>query len=98
MSILTGSSIRSISYATATIVFALVFGFAAGALMARIAPQDKFSWAGLVVAPLWFSLEVLFESVIVALGTHTKAVRVVSSVAVVVGFYVAWFTLRVVAP
>jgi hypothetical protein len=66
--------------------------------MAKIAPENKFSWAGLAIAPLWFGLEIFFEGVVAVLGAHAKAVRILSIVAVIAGFYVAWFALRVVAP
>jgi hypothetical protein len=39
-------------------------------------------------------LEVFFEGVVAVIGAHTKAVRIASTVTVVVGFYVAWFTFR----
>lgn len=63
-------------------------------LMARLAPQNKFSWAGLAIAPLWFLLEFFFEGVVALLGKYTKIVRVASTVAVVAGFYIAWFVFR----
>jgi len=34
-------------------------GIGAGVLMAYIAPGDKFSWAGLAVAPLWLAWRAL---------------------------------------
>ena len=92
------SNMRSIGYAAGAVVLALVLGIAAGALIAKIAPENKFSWAGLAIAPLWFGIEIFFEGVVAVLGAHAKAVRVLSTVAVIVGFYVAWFALRVVAP
>jgi len=92
------SNIRSIGYAAGAVVLALVLGIAGGALMAKIVPENKFSWIGLVIAPLWFGLEIFFEGVVAVLGAHAKAVRILSIVAVIVGFYVAWFALRVVAP
>lgn len=63
-------------------------------LMARLAPQNKFSWAGLAIAPLWLWLEVFFEGVVALLGAYAKIVRVASTVAIVAGFYIAWFMFR----
>ena len=51
---------RSIGYAAGAVVLALVLGIAAGALIAKIAPENKFSWAGLAIAPLWFGIEIFF--------------------------------------
>lgn len=66
--------------------------------MARIAPDDKFSWAGLAIAPLWIVLEFFFEGVVEVLGSYSKAVRVISLLALLAGFYIAWFALREVTP
>ena len=79
-------------------VLACLLGASAGALLGWLAPADKFSWAGLAVAPLWLLLELYFEGVVVALGHRTKAARISSTIAVLVGFYVAWFATRGVAP
>jgi len=77
------------------VMLAGFLGVGAGALLAWIAPSDKFSLAGLAVLPLWFLLEVFFEAV--ASGADTRVMRVASGVAVVAGFYFAWFALREVA-
>ena len=76
----------------ARVMLAGFLGLGAGALLAWLAPSDKFSLAGLAVLPLWFLLEVFFETV--ASGANTRVIRVASGVAVVAGFYVAWFALR----
>jgi hypothetical protein len=88
------SSIRSFGYAMGVVVLAGLLGLGSGALMARIAPLSKFSWAGLAIAPLWLLLEIFFEGVIAIIGVHVKAVRIASAVAVVAGFYIAWFVFR----
>jgi hypothetical protein len=88
------TKIRSFSYAIGAVALAGLLGLGSGAAMARIAPLNKFSWAGLAVAPLWFSLEFFFEGVVAILGEYAKTVRVASTIAVVAGFYVAWFLLR----
>jgi hypothetical protein len=92
------STNKSLGYAVGATVLACILGLGAGAVMARFAPSDDFSWAGLVVAPLWFLLEVFFEITVGVLGYRTKATRVASTIAVLLGFYVAWFALRGVAP
>jgi len=88
------SNNRSISYAIAAVILAAILGIGSGLLMARLAPVNKFSWAGLAVAPLWFLLEFFFEGVVTIIGAHAKIARIVSTVAVVVGFYAAWFIAR----
>lgn len=88
------SKIRSFSYAIGAVALAGLLGSGSGAAMARIAPQNKFSWAGLAIAPLWFLLELFFESIVAILGAYVKVVRVASTIAVVAGFYVAWFLSR----
>lgn len=68
------------------VVLAGGLGLGSGSLLAWLAPSDEFSWAGLAVLPLWFLLEVFFEV--------AGAVRAMSGVAALLGFYVAWFALR----
>ncbi|WP_139215502.1 hypothetical protein [Lysobacter sp. cf310] len=87
----------SLAHAIGVTVVATVLGFGSGALMAWIAPSDKFSWAGLAVAPLWLLLEIYFEAVVAILGNKAKATRIASTIAVLAGFYIAWFALRGVA-
>ena len=74
------------------------FGFGAGWLMAQLAPSDEFFWASLVVAPLWLLLEFFFEGVTVFLGHRSRAAHLASMIAVLAGFYLAWFWLRGLAP
>jgi hypothetical protein len=88
------SNIRSFGYAMGVVILAGLLGLGSGALMARIAPLNKFSWAGLAIAPLWFLLEIFFEGIIAIIGVYAKATRIASTVAVVAGFYVAWFVFR----
>ena len=80
------------------VVVAAVLGLSSGALMAHIAPNDKFSLVGLAVAPLWLLLEVYFEGVVGALGAWSKGMRLLASIAVLAGFYGAWFAFRPYAP
>jgi hypothetical protein len=88
------TKLRSVSYSIGAVVLAGLLGLGSGAVMARIAPQNKFSWAGLAIAPLWLILEVFFEGVVALLGAYAKAVRIASTVAVVAGYYIAWFVFR----
>jgi len=88
------SKLRSFSYSFGAVVLAGLLGLASGAVMARIAPQNKFSWAGLAIAPLWLILEVFFEGVVAILDAYAKVVRIASTIAVVAGFYIAWFVFR----
>jgi len=81
-----------------SIVVAAFLGLCSGALMARVAPPDKFSWAGLAIAPLWLMLEAFFEAVATVFGTRSRAARIATSVSVVGGFYIAWFAFHAVAP
>ena len=85
---------QSLGYAVGVTVLACILGLGAGAIMARLAPSDDFSWAGLAVAPLWFLLELFFEVTVGVLGYRSKATRIASTIAVLLGFYVAWFELR----
>jgi len=71
-----------------------VLGVGAGMLMATIAPGDNFSWAGLAVAPLWLVLEVVFELVVGLFGTYSRIARISVTVALLLGFYAAWFLVR----
>jgi hypothetical protein len=88
------SSICSFGHAIVIVALAGLLGLGAGLIMARIAPANKFSWAGLAIVPIWLLLEVFFEGVVAVLGGYAKAVRIASAVAVVIGFYVAWFLFR----
>ena len=76
------------------LLIATLLGSIAGAFMAWVAPSDKFSWAGIVVAPLWLILEVFLGSVSGAAYALSKVSRALSIMAVLGGFYVAWFYLR----
>ena len=88
------SNIRSFSYAIAAVALAALVGCGSGAMMARLAPKDTFSWAGLALAPISFLLELFFEGIVAILGDYVKAIRIASTIAIVAGFYVAWFALR----
>ena len=54
----------------AATAFSGLLGAGAGVLMAHVAPEDKFSWAGLAAAPLWLLLEIVFESVVAIFGSY----------------------------
>ena len=88
---------KSLGYAVGVTVVACILGLGAGAIMVRLSPSDRFSWAGLAVLPLWFLLEIFFDVTVGALGYRSKATRIASTIAVLLGFYVAWFVLRGVA-
>jgi hypothetical protein len=85
-------------YAIAAGVIAGVLGFGSGALMSSLAPRDTFSWPSLAIIPLWFLLEIFFESAVAVLGSRSKSTRIASTVALLGGFYVAWFSLHGVVP
>ena len=87
----------ALAYAAAAALLAAGFGYGAGAFMAWLAPANKFSWAGLIVAPIWFLLELFFEAIVEAVGHRTRAARASSTIAAIAGFYVAWFLIRGVA-
>ena len=78
---------------TAPLVAGL-FGVAAGALMAWIAPSDEFSWVGLAALPLWLLLEAYLEGAAELFGRGSKWSRIGAASAVLVGFYGAWLALR----
>lgn len=88
------TDIRSFVYSIGAVVLAGMLGLGTGALMSRLAPEDKFSWAGLAIAPLWLLLEILFEGIVAIIGVYAKAVRIASTIVVVTGFYLAWFMSR----
>jgi hypothetical protein len=90
--------VRSFLIAALSVFIAGLLGLVCGAVMAKLAPDDKFSWAGLAVIPLWFLLGVYLESVINASGSTSKIARVFSIIAVLGGFYGAWFAFRGVGP
>ena len=73
---------------------ALLAGVGSGALMATLAPDNKFSGAGLLIAPLWLLLEVYFEFVVGAVGARPKAVKYAATAILIVGFYTTWFLVR----
>ena len=80
------------------VVLASIFGLGAGALVAHIAPSNKFSLVGLAFAPVWLLLEVYFEGVVGVLGVGSKSLRLLATIVVLAGFYCAWFAYRPYAP
>lgn len=78
----------------AIVIYALV-GAAAGIMMARISPSDKFSWAGLAIAPIWLLLEVVFEILIAIFGAYARVARLLVTLALLLSFYIAWFAMRI---
>jgi len=78
----------------AAIVVAGLVGMGAGALMAKIAPEDKFSWVGLAVAPLWLLIEIGFELFVGVFELHSRAARIAGTVSLLLGFYATWFLMR----
>ena len=81
-------------YIAKAVAFALLAGIGSGALMATIAPESKYSLVGLLIAPLWLSLEVYFEFVLGAVGGRPKMAKYAATAVLVVGFYGTWFWLR----
>ncbi|MBI5020447.1 MAG: hypothetical protein HZB59_03330 [Ignavibacteriales bacterium] len=83
--------------AIATILSSIIsglLGVGLGVTMARISPDDKFSWAGLAVFPLWFILEITFELFIGIFGSYSKIARITVTTVVLLGFHIAWFSVR----
>ena len=73
---------------------AALLGAGAGVAMAQVAPNDKFSWAGLAVAPLWLLLEIVFELFVGVFGSYSRIARIAVTTALLLGFYIAWFVVR----
>jgi len=69
-------------------------GVVTGAVMAKVAPEDKFSWVGLAIAPLWLALEIFFELVVGVFELHSRAARLAGIAALLSGFYITWFLMR----
>ena len=82
------------TYGSTAVLIAAILGAGSGALMARFAPVDEYSWAGLAIAPLWMVVEAAFESYVELVGYSSRASRILAGVALLVGFYVAWYSLR----
>jgi len=59
--------------------------------MALIAPYDKFSWIGLAIAPIWFMVDILLGAAGDLLGGRTNGARAAVFIALLAGFYAAWF-------
>ena len=81
-------------YVLAAAIVSGLLGIGAGMLMAYIAPGDKFSWAGLAVAPLWLAIEIAFEFMVGLFGSYSRMARASVTAAVLLGFYAAWFLVR----
>ena len=92
------SMLNVLGRAAATILLASILGVALGALFARIAPEDKFSWVGLAMVPLWLLLEIFLEGAVFLRGAQSKYVRLLSTITLLSGFYVAWFAFRGIGP
>jgi hypothetical protein len=73
---------------------AALLGAGAGVVMAQVAPGNKFSWAGLAIVPLWFLLDVVFELIVGVFGSYSRFARIAVTSALLLGFYIAWFTVR----
>ena len=98
MNQLVNSSLKAFWLAAATMLFAMALGVGVGSLFAHLAPNDKFSWAGLAMAPLWLLLEIFLEGSVTLLGAQSKLLRLASTIALLGGFYVAWFSIRGIGP
>jgi hypothetical protein len=77
----------------APIVTGLI-GIGLGMTMARIIPEDKFSWAGLAVLPLWFIIEIIFELIVGIFGSYSRITRILVTSTLIIGFYITWFSVR----
>ena len=86
------SPVSQIRTQVVLVVLGGIFGIGSGALMAYLAPIDKFTWAGLAITPLWLFLEICFESITNI--ASSPRVRISAIVSVLAGFYGAWIWLR----
>ena len=84
----------SARYACVIVAVAICIGLSSGAGMAKLAPSEKFSWAGLLIVPAWFLLEVFFDGVTELAGKGSKILRIISSIALMLGFGFAWYAMR----
>ena len=77
----------------ATIV-AAALGAIAGAVIAAKLPSDKFAWTGLALVPLFVLLEISLKHLVLLFAGDRNAARFTLAGAIVVGFYGAWFGVR----
>ena len=75
-------------------VVAAALGAGAGATAAARLPSDKFAWTGLALLPLFVLLELFLGRLAVPFDDDRNAARFALAVALVVGFYGAWFGVR----
>ena len=87
---------KSKQFATSVgvVIFASILGALSGLLMSLIVPSDKYSWAGLAIVPIWLLLEIYFEGISDGFRQYDKVIRVVSTIALIAGFYVVFLGLR----
>ena len=76
------------------IVVAAALGALVGAMAAIKLPSDKFAWTGLALVPLFVLLEVLLKYFVALFGGDRNSARFALAAAIVVGFYGAWFGVR----
>lgn len=76
------------------IIVAAALGAVAGALAAAKLPSEKFAWTGFFLLPLFLLLEVGLKHLVALFGGDRNAVRFTIAAALVVGFYGAWFGVR----
>jgi hypothetical protein len=70
---------------------AALLGAAAGWLASFLAPAASTVWVSLALLPLWLLLEIYLQLARDLCGGFGRALRVASTVAVLGGFYGAWF-------
>ena len=75
-------------------IVAGTLGAIAGALAGSRIPSDKFAWTGFALAPLFVLLELMLKHLATAFGGDRNATRFTLAGAIVVGFYGAWFGMR----
>jgi hypothetical protein len=93
MDITPWTQLKTLCFCFGTIMIAGLLGFAAGALMAENAADDDYSLTGLAFIPVWLLLEIYFALVVEVFGQYSKSVRIAAILAILVGFYSAWFAL-----
>jgi hypothetical protein len=88
------SKLKVLVLTLAIVILATSLGAGAGALLAKVAPSDEYSLAGLAAVPLWLMLEIYFEGIVEILGAYSKSIRLVTTIALLAGFYVAFYIVR----
>ena len=85
------SRTRTIIFAITEVWVAFIFGVGSCTLITHYVPSDKFLWSGLALMIIWLLLEMFFEIVVGNPGIYSKRIRWASTIALISGFFIAWF-------